>query len=321
MNSLEGSCNLYLWQEGSGTSLVARIGGGDAVNWAATPTAVFGGSVPKTSFTSEDSGALLFRSRGKFTEYDNEGIGQLYRFAVGEPGLKCVSCPPGGEAPKEGVSLGSLKFPGLAPQDGASVSSRNLSADGQRAFFETTEALVPADTNGQAGCPVAGSPTQFYSACVDVYEWQAPGSGQCKESGPAYNLLNGGCLYLISTGKSKFPSLFADASQSGEDVFFFTRQQLVGQDKDELQDVYDARVKGGLASQNPVFLPPCDSAETCHGPSPSPPVQESAGTATFVGPGNPVPKHKKPKAKKHKAKHKKAKHKQKRAGAERRASR
>jgi hypothetical protein len=118
--------------------------------------------------------------------------------------------------------------------------------------------------------------------------------------------------------------LIADASANGSDVFFFTRQSLVGQDKDELQDVYDARVGGGIAAQNRLPAIPCESTDSCHGPYPGAPAETSPATPAFVGPGDPVPKHKKAKKhKKHKAKkqkHKK-KHRQERAGAERGAGR
>jgi hypothetical protein len=172
-----------------------------------------------------------------------------------------------------------------------------------------------------------GAELQKFPACQDVYEWQAPNSGGCKEASPAFSPLNGGCLYLISTGKDDYPSFFADASQSGNDVFFFTRQGLVGQDKDELLDVYDARVGGGLASQSPVVPVPCESTDACHGPIPAPPLESSPSSETFVGPGNAVSKpaaNKKPKKhKKHKGKKtKKQKHaKQHRANAERGAGR
>jgi hypothetical protein len=186
-----------------------------------------------------------------------------------------------------------------------------MAAAGNRAFFETAEALSPEDTNGQAECPPAGTGSQNYPACLDVYEWEAPEEGSCAVDGPSYSPLNEGCIYLISTGKSKYPSLFADASESGKDVFFFTRDQLVGQDQDELQDVYDARVEGGLASQDPVTLVPCESVEACHEAAPPAPVESSPATPNFSGPGNTKPIHKKPKPKKHKKhhakKHKKAK--------------
>ena len=93
----------------------------------------------------------------------------------------------------------------------------------------------------------------------------------------------------------------------------------MGQDKDGLQDVYDARVGGGLAAQNPVAVVPCESTDSCHGPAPPAPASSSPASATFVGPGNPVGKHKKSKPGKAK-KHKKAK-KQKKANNKRRAGR
>jgi hypothetical protein len=207
-------------------------------------------------------------------------------------------------------------FPSIQPASTIqAVASRNLSADGNRFFFETPEALVPADTNGAGGCPLAGTGPQNYPACLDVYEWEAPETGSCKESAPAFSPLNEGCLYLISTGKSPFPSLFGDASVNGSDVFFFTRQQLVGQDTDELQDVYDARVGGGLAGQNLPPVIPCEGLEACHGAAQTPPVEGSPATPGFFGPGNAPGKHKKPRAKHKKKRHAHHKQKQRRAKA------
>ena len=72
-----------------------------------------------------------------------------------------------------------------------------------------------------------------------------------------------------------------DASASGNDVFFFTRQALVGQDQDENDDLYDARVEGGIAAQNPP--PPVDCTEEgCLGPVDPFPVLEAPASATFA---------------------------------------
>jgi len=328
VGSASGSCSLYLWHEGA-ISLVARLKasgstGSDALNWAATPREQFGTSsyVPKTSFLSADGQSLLFRSQEQLSAYDNEGVPEFYRFKVGQ-GISCASCSPTGDAASEGPQIGRILFPGLGPLASvAAVSSRILSASGDQAFFETSEALVPADTNGQEprGCPIIGEGAQTYPACNDVYEWEAAGAEGCKEGGPAYSPLNNGCIYLISSGKSEFPSFFADASASGKDVFFFTRDALVGQDKDQLQDVYDARAQGGLSAQNPVAVPVCEGSEACHGPAQSPPAEASPATPTFVGPGNQAQKHKKQKAKKKSKKHKKH-HAKKKANAKGRASR
>ncbi len=309
-DSLSGACNLYLWHDRQ-VSFIARldIGGGglqmDATNWTGTPSGVFLGEpyFSKTASVSADGRTLLFRSQEKLTAYDSEGHPELYRYRVGDPEpLRCVTCDPTGSSPIAGGSfLGGLIAPSAAkPPLPASVASRNLSADANRVFFETTQALVSADTNGVAGCPAVGSQAQGFPACLDVYEWEAPGKGSCKEGAPSFSPPNGGCLYLLSSGKDTYPSFFADASASGEDAFIFTREGLVGQDKDELLDLYDAKVGGGLPSQNPPPPAPCESSDACQGPPSTPPASESAGSASFVGPGDPKPKrqHKK-KARKH----------------------
>jgi sugar lactone lactonase YvrE len=328
--STSGGCSLYLWHDGA-INLIARLRtGGDELNWVATPRELFGTTsyVAKTSFLSADGQTLLFRSQEQLTDYAATGTPEYYRFRVGDPeGIRCVSCSPAGAAASEGARFGRLHFPNLGPLPSvAAVSARVLSADGNKAFFETTEALVPEDTNAQLNkCENVGKGEQIYPSCLDTYEWEAAGSEGCTNASPAYSPINDGCIYLLSTGKSAYPSLFADASASGNDVFFFTRDRLVGQDKDEIQDVYDARVGGGLASQNPVFAVPCEGAESCHGPAQSPPAESAPATPNFHGPVNPKPVHKKPKPKKkkHKAKKHKGKghHKQKRTGTERRNAR
>ncbi len=319
LRTLSGSCNVYLWNEGT-ISYVGRVGASGnestagALNWTGTPREIFStaGYTPKSAFVSKDGETLLFRSSEKLTGYDSEGVSELYRYSASDGKLACVSCPPSGEAVGKGPGLETDIFPGpLSPAIGSVQmnQSRNLSADGNRAFFQTAEALVAEDTNGQAGC--AGVGQKLTPACLDVYEWEAPNTGTCTTTAPGYSPLNEGCIYLISTGKSPFPSLFADASETGDDVFFFTREGLVGQDTDELQDVYDARVGGGLASQSPAPPNPCLSTESCHEGAPAAPSEQSAGSATFVGPGNQAQKHKKPKATKKKKQNKKPNHKKK----------
>jgi hypothetical protein len=89
----------------------------------------------------------------------------------------------------------------------------------------------------------------------------------------------------------------------------------VGQDEDELMDVYDVRVGGGLSAQNPPPPPPpCESAEQCHEGLPARPPEAAPVTPNIVGGGNVKP------ARPKKHKHKKHKHKkQHRANAKRRA--
>jgi hypothetical protein len=312
VDSASGNCNLYAWEEGQ-VIFIGRLDadGGietDALDWVGTPLEIFGSGsyLAKTAFLGENGAVLVFRSQEQLTAYDNGGVPEFYRYREGQ--LSCLTCRPSGEAPGGGPSSGTnTTFPQIQPlSEVQAIASRNLSSDGRRVFFETPEALSPLDTNGEAGCTFL---SERYS-CTDVYEWESPETPQCQESSPSYSALNEGCIYLISTGKSPFPSYFGDASEDGSNVFFFTRQQLVGQDKDELQDVYDARVDGGVPGQNEVKPPPCESPEACRGPAEAPPAEDQAATPTFVGPGNPLPKHKKQKAKHKKKKHSKGKHKQ-----------
>jgi Domain of unknown function (DUF4143) len=69
---------------------------------------------------------------------------------------------------------------------------------------------------------------------------------------------------LISSGRSSSDALFVEATPSGSDVFFTTRQQLVGIDTDEATDLYDARAGGGIAAQSPSAQAAC-GGEACRG--------------------------------------------------------
>jgi hypothetical protein len=307
-----GQCNLYLAHEGA-IEFIARLdasSGGDASNWLPRGIQAQG---QKTSRVAPDGHTLLFSSKSKLTAYENEGKTELYRYRAGELGLHCITCNPTGEPPgSKGWTLGHINFPGeLAPStQPTSRLSRNLSADGNRVFFESSEALVAADINGipanpgQDGCPLSGADSlRAYPICKDVYEWEAQGTGSCT----AARAHDGGCLYLLSSGTSDKASFFLDASTDGSNAFLITRSPLVGQDGDQLYDVYDARVGGGLKSQNQTPPVPCEN-EGCKPKLSTPPQSQSAGTASFAGPPSPKPAlHRKAKKAKKRA-HKKQRH-------------
>jgi Tol biopolymer transport system component len=171
-----------------------------------------------------------------------------------------------------------------------------MSSDGSRVFFDTPEALVPQDTNGK----------------LDVYEWERPGTGGCSEVG--------GCVYLLSEATSTQGSYFAEASESGDDVFIVTRAKLVETDEDELFDLYDARVNGAV----PVVPPEC-TGTGCQGIPSAPPIFATPSSVTFGGVGNFAAPAKEAKAKpkpkpKKKSKHKKKKGKSKAGKSARKAS-
>ena len=278
-----GQCSLYLAREGEPVAFLGRLdasGTGtrsDAMDWL--PHGGLQVQTEKTARASANGDTLLFRSQSKLTPYDNEGVPELYRYRVGQ-GIGCVSCNPTGEAPAGLPDLGSVALSNQSPTASSFSLSRNLSADGDRVFFETTDRLVAEDTNGQGGCPLVGSSNGHYRVCMDAYEWEAQGTGSCSEDVQA-----GGCLYLLSSGTSDDASYLADASASGNDAFLITRSALVPQDGDQLYDVYDAQLGGGLASQNQPPAPICE-AEACKEAPHTPPGAESPGSESFHSPGN-----------------------------------
>jgi hypothetical protein len=304
-----GRCNLYLWHDGT-TSLIGQVGlgkeeGSDNTNLVQSSSELSTGAErrAKTSLVPPDGRTLVFRSVEQLTGYDNDGTPEYYRYRADNQLLTCITCNPSGVPPSSAPTLNTTLYPSLGPSPVgiSSVASRHLSANGSRFFFETTESLVPTDANGQDGCASFGTGSQQALAhkCQDVYEWEAPGSGTCVEHGQAWSQLNQGCIYLISTGKSAYPSFFIDASESGDDVFFMTRDSLVGQDSDQIQDIYDARVNGGLVSQNVKPQIPCE-IEGCL-PDATPPPAIPA-PPNISGPADPKPKRCKGK-KCHKSKH------------------
>jgi hypothetical protein len=266
----QGTDHLSVWHEGAVTFLAALLPD-DSHDWILQRSPTVTKQI-RTSRVSPD-GVALFQSTKRLTGYDNGGAPELYLYRPELPlssaNPLCVSCNPAGAATGgAGLGLGTTTLQGLVGPNLTPHLPRNLSAAGSRVFFETIEPLLPADVNGLS----------------DVYEWEAPGAGSCEESSSAFRSQDGGCLYLISTGTSHEPSYFGDASADGDSAFFFTAQPLVGQDTDLGADVYDARVGGGLAYQNPPAEPECEEAEACKPHPTEPPAESSGATGSFRGP-------------------------------------
>jgi hypothetical protein len=280
--SEEGDCNLYEWILGSGVHFIARLSGADIRDWHQ-----LGEKRSRDSRLSTDGSVVIFRSHNALTSDPTEGISEFYRYSEAGETLVCMTCAPGGAAPVAGprfagptlFSFGTVQ----GPEFESGLESRNLNASGTRFFFESPDKLVPEDVNGEAGCPETLQYGPGGGRCQDVYEWEAPGVGSCA------SVSTEGCVYLISSGTSDEPSYFGDADVSGDDVFFYTGQQLVRQDKDDLVDVYDARVNGGLAAQDQPPQAACVEDAACRGSGTSPPAESAPGTVTFAGPGNQKP--------------------------------
>jgi hypothetical protein len=243
-------CNLYVRHQGV-TTFIATLTSED--RYAAGEGTIEGDFATslgsRTAQVTLDGHSVVFTSHASLTGYDNHGTSQIFDYDTVSGSLACVSCNPTG-AP-------ATSAPSLPLSSNNTFADRMVSSDGARVFFETTEALVARDTNGR----------------MDVYEWERDGSGSCAREG--------GCLYLLSGGKSIDGSYLIDASETGDDVFIATRAQLVPQDRGEVFEVYDARVD---APQQPT--PSACTGSGCQGVPGAPPIFATPSSVTFNGVGN-----------------------------------
>ncbi len=246
-----GKENLYLWN-GEKTTFIAA--------------GVLDNGLKGLEQTSPDGKWLSIESVKSLTGYDNlepanrssGGLPfpaeELFLYSAATGQLACASCNPTGEPPVAGGGM-ILREQAAGEQNGV-FRSRHVLTDAGQVFFETMDALVPSDANGQ----------------LDVYEYE------------------GGRVYLISSGTSSFESSLTGASESGDDVFFRSTQQLVPQDNQEGQIVtYDARVAGGFPA--PASPPACTTADACRTPvAPQPSIYGAPASQTFSGVGNLAPR-------------------------------
>ena len=287
--AVAGQPNLYMYEQGGGHRFIATLLGApisfDELSYQERP-------YNHVSRVSPDGGHAAFVSNASLTGYDNldaggsgRAVGEVFLYDVEANGgagkLLCVSCKPSGARP-EASSLATPNVPPDHPSrywtashlpgwENSLYAPRVLSDDGSHLFFDSFDALLPADANGMQ----------------DVYQWEAPDSEDCEVDDANYFEANGGCLSLISSGKSPQNSSFVDASTDGTDILLTTGERLHGADIDTLTDIYDARAGGGFPSPAPS-PPPCEG-DACRGGGSAAAETTGAGSAAFVGPDDPPP--------------------------------
>jgi hypothetical protein len=242
---------------------------------------------------------LAFMSSRSLTGYDNRDAGSgmpdeevfLYDTETGR--LSCVSCEPTGARPAgmfdetnitkptlvDTVPLWNERWlaasipPWVDPGGAGSLYQSRYLFDSGRLLFDSQDALVPSDTNGT----------------WDVYEFEPKGVGDCTLGSPLFQEALDGCVGLISSGGSKDESVFLDASETGDDVFFLTKAGLAPGDGDRLFDVYDAHVCSvsvPCLPAAPVSLPACSTSDSCKpAPTPQPESFGAPASQTFSGVG------------------------------------
>lgn len=243
-----GESGLYVWHDGT-VRFIAPDDGSMSTNSPDVPSRV-----------SPNGQLLSFTSSARMTAYDNTDTVpadggaprpdmEVYTYDAAKDRLTCVSCNPSGHRPSGAPGGGPPADSDLPtiPVFQLLNAQPGVRDDGS-IFFNSRDALLPADVNGKK----------------DVYEWK------------------GGRLYLISSGSDGNDSFLASSSASGDDVFFVTRERLVGTDRDDLADIYDARVNGGFPQ--PVTTSPCGGIEGCQGPGNGSPPFTDPASGSFSSP-------------------------------------
>ena len=199
-----------------------------------------------------------FAGRGGFAGFDHgtacdgSGCRELYVFDAQGDHLRCASCDSGGAPPVGNADINTKVDAYATDISGTSHINHAISSDGRWVFFNSPDPLVPDDVNGR----------------IDAYEYDT-----VDES-----------VSLLSSGRSSDGSYFLDASASGRDAFFVTRDQLVGWDVDGSYDLYDARVDGGLPE--PVAPPPACTGDACQGAASPAAASTAPASRAFAGAGN-----------------------------------
>jgi hypothetical protein len=246
-----GGLGLYEWHDGT----ISYIGELANLNQTNDTTANllpdFWGLLPKVARVTPDGRHLLFQSStgAGLTGYDSNKHVELYLYSADSHTLQCASCRPDGSPADASTIEMTQAFNGAAGT--SSHLSRPMTDDGSKVFFTTADALVPQDTNGKR----------------DAYAFDAVA----------------GTVHLLSKGTDSGDSYFMDASPSGSDVFFVTRQSLVGWDTDQSYDLYDARANGGVPDPAPES--PC-TGDGCHGSLSSGSPVAPAASQTLKSDGN-----------------------------------
>lgn len=235
-----GAHNLYRARDGS-VDFIATLGDGDVHDWSFAVVQL--DSAAKTSQATPDGRNFIFESRSALTNAPTNGFNQVYQWAASDGSLTCISCQPDGASSGGDASLTADPIDPFAETygtiTGASADNmkpigqaRAITDDGTRVVFETTDSLVPQDSNGVR----------------DVYERV------------------GGRTYMISAGSGLRDSEVVDMTPDGNSIFFMTRDSLVPQDIDRgAGDVYAARVGGGFpvaAAPAPCLIGDCQGSPT-----------------------------------------------------------
>jgi hypothetical protein len=273
-----GDRGIHIYDNGTKTVLPGTEGGGYEEEFrggSAIPT--FSGRVANLPAVTPDGTSLLFIDSGRLTQYENAGHHEAYVYDNATKEAICISCnqdvlEPERAAPADEAQLIDQFYADQGNASFHSFSPPLIAANGQRAVFETTESLVPEDTNG----------------IEDVYEWAMEETDGCNAGSSHYSTVAKGCLYLLSSGtgigritkEGVSGSHLIGASENLKDVYLQTNEPLTP-GGDYAAHIYDVREDGGFPYTPSTFGCEEGSCRTTSGEAPG---LASAATETLEGP-------------------------------------
>jgi hypothetical protein len=211
---------------------------------------------PSIDQVTPDGRYLIFTTTAHLSPEDTNNGRAVYRYDFQTGEVTWVSHP-APEFPALDEGDNATLFPIATEEEKAMAylgdARRAISENGEFIIFTTSEKLQANDVN----------------SAPDVYLWHDE----------TVSLISDG---QNPVGVTEVPGM----SASGSDIVFATTSKLVGQDTDDLQDIYDAKIDGGFPAPKPE--PSC-SGESCQGSRSAPPAFGAADSESFVGVGNLTP--------------------------------
>jgi hypothetical protein len=240
-NGVSGRPNLYVWAGGS-LNYIATVLASDLdrtsgtvngapglanwTSWVVNPnrnTEIGVGPGADSSRATKTGTTFIFESRAQLTTFDNNDHTEIYRFVDDTEALQCISCSPLADTATADARLQDLHT--ARPP----MALHNLSEDGAKVFFETSEALVAEDSDG----------------LNDIYEWEESQEG----TNPSVHLISSGVSVAFPEAPPPAPKrdVLMGITPDGTDVFFLSEDALLpAAGWGGAPAIYDARVGGGL---------------------------------------------------------------------------